>query len=313
MNRLPPPSEREHQALDLLDSLELEAAVVEASATAWAVATSEETTADEVSWPASLEAALAAAREDLGEVAAALKTVDTMFDRLVAEAWLDLLTAGRELAASGELASLKPEDLLASDEAIAARPQRALALGPLRELIALVLGLDQRGLARASLEARAARLLETSPAALQRCSAALDSALRHAWPREPTAGSGSEPRDEALPPPQSSDEPTPRALQHFRVALLARAGPTLRARALAADRPRHLPLAVALLAERPEAPARELVTAFHETSAELEARGESREDSPADAIDGPKRKFTWMHLVLALVVLGLTLWQYLFR
>ena len=36
-------------------------------------------------------------------------------------------------------------------------------------------------------------------------------------------------------------------------------------------------------------------------------------DDATPQIDGPKRKFTRVHVILALIVLGLTIWHYVFR
>jgi hypothetical protein len=98
----------------------------------------------------------------------------------------------------------------------------------------------------------------------------------------------------------------------FRSAAVSRAGPSIRARLLAADHPEHLGLALALVDHHAVAAA--LVEAFDHARAALEAAAASQ--PPPDRtpqIDGPKRKFTYVHVILALLVLGLTLWHYVLR
>jgi hypothetical protein len=57
-----------------------------------------------------------------------------------------------------------------------------------------------------------------------------------------------------------------------------------------------------------------LVDAFDHARAALEAAAVERPTpDSAPQIDGPKRKFTYVHVILALIVLGLTLWHYVFR
>jgi hypothetical protein len=99
----------------------------------------------------------------------------------------------------------------------------------------------------------------------------------------------------------------------FRQALTRHAGPSIRASVLASERPELEPLAWQLVTEieDPEA----LVSSFEAAAKLAEAEGEasSPDADPELLIDGPKRKFSWVHMVWAAVILGLTIWHYWLR
>jgi hypothetical protein len=93
---------------------------------------------------------------------------------------------------------------------------------------------------------------------------------------------------------------------------VAQAGPSIRAQVLTADHPEHLGLARVLVDLHADAAT--LVDAFDQARETLEAAAVERpKPEGPPQIDGPKRKFTRVHVILALIVLGLTLWHYVFR
>ena len=74
-------------------------------------------------------------------------------------------------------------------------------------------------------------------------------------------------------------------------------------------------LANALVAAQPQATASELLATFEAARAALEsaAASETASGTSEPALDGPKRRFTWVHALLAAIILALTLWHYLGR
>lgn len=220
-------------------------------------------------------------------------------DRRVVEAAFARLApnhADRLLAAALALADAAPE--LALDRAVLARararlaaePALAPALAPTLELLALALGLPRAGMGFRVLLGLGQRASAQAPAELALLSAELAALLRDAWPRE-------------------DGEPPNRALRVFRVAALAGAGPSLRARSLAAEQPELLRLADGLLRAHPDASADELVAAFD--AARTRSEPEQRDEAPQ--VPGPKRRFTWVHALLAAIIAALTLWHYVLR
>ncbi|NVB41907.1 hypothetical protein G6O69_29015 [Pseudenhygromyxa sp. WMMC2535] len=275
-----------HAALDRLDELEL--------GRLWAAARSQ----DDPRTRAQLEAALAEHPlvEDPAEVFAAAERVRAgLVDMLE-------LNARQLLAAARVLPEPSAATLGMAIAAIDEDPEAAAALAPAVELCERMLDLDREGAAWGELVAlgeRARAQADASP--LLACSDPLDAALR-------------------------STPPSP-AERVFRVAMLAHAGPQLRARVLSAEHPEHLELAKRLIAAHDAAQstaedtadpdqgtrdASELVAAFdHARTAHEAASGASVDEGPQ--MDGPKRRFTWLHATLAILVLGLTLWHYFLR
>ena len=102
-----------------------------------------------------------------------------------------------------------------------------------------------------------------------------------------------------------------RAHRAFRAHLLADADLETQARALAADAPDRLGAARMIVAREPDIARR---IASFDSLAETDADGAAKHDA-ADPIEARvrKRRFTWLHLVLALVVIGLFAWQYFLR
>ena len=77
----------------------------------------------------------------------------------------------------------------------------------------------------------------------------------------------------------------------------------------------QLRLANAIVAAQPQATASELLATFEAARAALEsaAASETASGTSEPALDGPKRRFTWVHALLAAIILALTLWHYLGR
>jgi hypothetical protein len=94
------------------------------------------------------------------------------------------------------------------------------------------------------------------------------------------------------------------ALRHFRVALLRGFHPALRANALAALDPARRDLAL------------ELCQQHAKTDPLLDAFDQARAEADIDAAKlapGPPRHFSWVHVLFALIIAGLTAYHYLFR
>jgi hypothetical protein len=217
------------------------------------------------------------------EVGSAVTVVRGLFLRLAATIGPSLVDAARELAQTEDRGPLEIGMLDEIRLTLTERPQLGLAIDPVRESIGVILGLDRDGAAWTVLLELAEQATAEADGRLHTCSTAITERL---------AVSG-----------------TSRALRVFRSAAVAQAGPSMRARVLAGDHVEHLGLALALVARHEHVPT--LVDAFDEARALLEAAAAKRTDEPQ--IDGPKRKFTRVHVILALIVLGLTLWHYVWR
>ncbi len=235
--------------------------------------------------------------EQVGEADAAdreaLERVSVAFDRLALQEASRLLEAAEALVLAEPERTIARARLVDVRSAIAEDPKLALALSPTVELIGLGLGLARERLAWALLVEQGERASARAPAAFESLSTELAALLREAWPR---SGSG----------------PPSLAGRVFRVQALGGGGPSVRARALAAEHPEHGKLAAALLAERPDASAAELVSAFDQARTRLDAAAADAE-TKAPAPELPKRRFTWVHALLAAIILALTLWHYLAR
>ena len=240
------------------------------------------------------------------ELSEAIATAERMFARLVAIAATRLLTAAIQLAASDDRGPLDPEVLARVLDRLAERPGLALAIPGAVESVGVSLGLEREGSAWAILLAVAEAAVDAADPDTHACAAALADRLAAAQPG--LASGGPEPS---------------RSLRVFRSAAVTAAGPRTRARILAADHPEQLELAQALVA-RVHDPAA-LVEQFDAARAALAAAaGEGKPGAGSGPgapgvgaieamTDGPKRKFTVVHLVLALIVLALTVWHYGFR
>lgn len=216
------------------------------------------------------------------------RVVEAAFARLAPDHADRLLAAALALAEAAPELALDRGALARARAHLAAEPALAPALAPTLELLALALGLPRAGMGFRVLLGVGERASAQAPAELGLLSAELAALLRDAWPRE-------------------GGEPPSRALRVFRVAALAGAGPSLRARSLAAEQPELLRLADGLLRAHPDASADELVAAFEAVQSEPEQRDE------APQVPGPKRRFTWVHALLAAIIAALTLWHYLLR
>jgi hypothetical protein len=241
------------------------------------------------------------------ELVAALATADAVFRRLIAVAAERLLAAAQQLATTEDRGSLDPDALAQLREQLRDQPNLAPALPSAVEAVGVSLGLEREGMAWSALLRVGEQAGATADEATRRCAAALAERLGVAHPRAASRSAAS---------PAAPSEPSP-ALRVFRSAVVTAAGPEVRARFLAADHPEQLELARALVAQitDPE----QLVASFDAGRAALAAAG-----PPASApglgvgaveaiTDGPKRKFTYVHLILALIILGLTIWHYMFR
>jgi hypothetical protein len=211
-----------------------------------------------------------------------IRVVERLFIRVGGTMAKALVDAARELAQTDDRG---PLDIGMLDEirlTLAERPQLSLAIAPVVEAVGKILGLDRNGSAWVVLRELAEQASAEADGRLHTCSTAIAERL---------AVSGNS-----------------RALRVFRSAAVAQAGPSMRARVLAGDHAEHLGLALALVARHEHVPT--LVDAFEEARAVLEA---AKRTTDEPQIDGPKRKFTRVHVILALIVLGLTLWHYVFR
>lgn len=280
--------EDEHQAFDLLDALAADALGPRP-------------------WTEPDPAPLAREGETPASFAAATQHARAALIRSLALVARGLIDAARPLAASGYALALEPAQLEAAAQQLDARPELAAALAPALETTELSLGLAPGTLAHALLARLSSEARADLPPSLPALDAALSAALRDAWPTVDNA-------DEA---PKDRPQAVHEAQRVFRSASVAMASPPIRARALAAEQPAQLALAERLVAHERD-PAT-LVETFERALAELEAAAakapiEAPKDSgAAPAMDGPKRPFTMIHVVLALIVLGLTLWHYVWR
>lgn len=222
----------------------------------------------------------------------AVERVRVAFDRLLIGEADRLLAAAQTLAQAEPSRGIDPDALVQVRAAIATNPRLAPALAPAVELIGLSLGLARDRLAWTLLIERSEVAAVDAPTSFAALSTELAVILRDAWPQPDAA-------------------PPSRAMRVFRLSALAGAGPSIRARAIAAEHPEQLRLAQALLVAQPEASPSELLDAFEAARVALEST--TIDEAPAQTTDGPKRRFTWLHALLAAIVLGLTLWHYLGR
>jgi hypothetical protein len=226
------------------------------------------------------------------EVGAAIALVRPLLQRLGAAVAPTLIEATRELAQTEDRGAL---ELAMVDEirlTLAERPRLGLAIAPVVEITGMILGLERGSVAWGVLVELAQEATAEAGERLYACSTAIAERLEAAEPKP-----GSEPS---------------RALRVFRSAAVMQAGPSIRARRLAAGHEQHLGLALALVQRHEQAAA--LVDAFDQARAAIEAASRERPSAPEPPqIDGPKRKFTRVHVILALIVLGLTIWHYVLR
>jgi hypothetical protein len=227
-----------------------------------------------------------------GELAGAVATVRGLLPRLGSAVALTLIDAASQLARTEDRGLLEVATLDEIRLTLVEHPRLGLAIAPAAESLGTILGLDRDGTAWALLQALAEQALTEADGRLHACSSALAERLAAA---QPTPG-----------------HTVTRDLRVFRSAAMAQAGPSIRARLLAADHPEHLGLALALVDHHADAAT--LVDAFDHARAALEAAAvEQPTPDRAPQIDGPKRKFTYVHVILAALVLGLTLWHYVLR
>lgn len=229
------------------------------------------------------------------EVRAAMVVVRELLPRLGSVVARTLIEAASELSRTEDRGPLEVEVLDEIRLTLRERPRLSLAIAPTVESVGMILGLDRDGTAWAVLLELAEQARAEADPRLHKCSTAIAERLAAAQPGPP------------------GGPVVTRALRVFRSAAAAQAGPSVRARLLAADSPEHLRLALALVEHHADAAT--LVDAFDQARAVLEAAAVERA-APAGTppqIDGPKRKFTRVHVILALIVLGLTLWHYVFR
>lgn len=226
---------------------------------------------------------------DDSDALAAVEVVRGLLPRLVESLAHTLIDAALQLSQTEDRGSLDAGRLDEIRLTLSEQPRLSLAITPAVETTAVVLGLDRAGAAWAVLNELAEQAEAEAGTSLHACSTAIAERLTAA---------------------QSPDGPVSRALWVFRCTVVAQAGPSIRARVLAADHVEHLPLARALVEQHRDADA--LVDAFDEAVQALRAAKQEPATGP-DAIDGPKRKFTYVHVILAMIVLGLTLWHYVWR
>jgi len=273
--------ELEHQALDELDGLAL--------GPAWAAAQ-----AGSEQHRREFEAALDDAgvrHETVVEAVAIARSVVLRLSRAAAE---QLLEAATVLEKTPDRGALDPAMLDLARATLTKNPELGPAIAAAVEGAGIMLGLDRRGVAWAVLVDLGDRVSVDAPHPMRICSAAIAERLVAAWPTVLAE------RSEAS-----------RALRVFRSAAMVAAGASVRARFLAADHPEHLAIARALVDQHRD-PAT-LVEQFDAARASLEADAKPAASEPEAQTDGPKRKFTAMHLILALIILGLTVWHYGFR
>jgi hypothetical protein len=224
----------------------------------------------------------------------AIERVGVAFDRLLIGEAHRLLDAAEALALADPDRPIDRGGLAEVRAAITESPELAPALTPTLELLGLGLGLTRDGVAWSLLIERSEAAAARGPEGVGVLSSALAELLRDAWPRPEAAG------------------PPSLALRVFRLQALGGAGPSIRARALAAEHPEHAKLAAALVRAQPEASPRELLDAFEVARTQSESAALD-DAAPAPVSAGPKRRFTWVHALVAAIILGLTLWHYLTR
>jgi hypothetical protein len=265
--------ELDHQALDLLDGLGCGAV--------WLTARSQP--GPETS--AKLERALAEEDESSERVTEAVARVRPLLIGLVGRVAGVVVDAAARLATTDDRGGLEPAAVAALAERLAAQPERGAGIEWATELTLEVLGLARDSIA---------------------------SAIILALPQELPA---SEHVDEHGETVAAIGERLERArnrnlrveLRVFRSAALRMAGPSLRAAALATERPDAIALALKIVTVH--ADPREQVEQFDRALAATN----TAKDEPLATFDGPKRKFTIVHVILAAIVLGLTLWHYIWR
>lgn len=231
------------------------------------------------------------------DLAGAIAAARPLFIRLVALAVEDLLVAAEALAVGEDRGSLELEAIDRARRALNEHPEFAPAFARAVEMVGVTLGLDRESIAWGILVELGERASAEAPEPIQLCARAVG---------------------ERLDAAQGTDGEPSRALRVFRSAAGISAGPELRARLLAADHPQHLTLARALIeASEPSGSrpvdAATLVDRFDAARATLAAAEPRAPEGPEARTDGPKRKFTIVHVILALIVLGLTVWHYVFR
>lgn len=268
--------ELEHQALDLLDALPGGAAW---QSFAWAKRGAAEGDAE----------ALLEEVESVEEVEAAVARVEPAFERVLAQVAANLIDAAAWLAGTDARGALDLDVLLAARTKLTEQPELAAVIEPASELTRQLLGLSPGSVAAAVLDDLGSRVDANERALLAACTAAIRERLQAAGS---TAG---------LP------EPLARPLRVFRSAAIAQAGPSARAQTLAAEQPELLELAMRLVAVHRDPLT--LVEAYDAARSAIDGPP----PEPHEVIDGPKRKFTIVHVVLAAIVLGLTLWHYIVR
>lgn len=274
---VPTLDELEHQALDLLDALPGGAAW---QSFAWAKRGARP--------EASREApGLWADVESVEDVEAAVARVEPAFERVLAQVAANLIDAAAWLAGTEARGALDLEALLAARTKLTEQPELGAVIEPALELTRQLLGLSPGSVAAAVLDDLSSRVDANEHALLAACTAAIRERLQGS-----TAG---------LP------EPLARPLRVFRSAAIAQAGPSVRAQTLAAEQPELVELAARLVAMHRDPLA--LVEAYDAARSAIDGPP----PEPHEVIDGPKRKFTIVHVVLAAIVLGLTLWHYIVR
>jgi hypothetical protein len=220
----------------------------------------------------------------------AITTARSLFLRLVAAATDDLLRAAEVLATTEDRGTIEPEAIDGARRALNEHREWAPAFAHAVEMVGITLGLDRRSLAWALLVEIGERASGEAPEPVLACARVIGERLDAARTAIPS-----------------------RELRVFRSASVASAGPELRARLLAADHPEQLALARALIEADAEADPATLVDRFDVARAALAAQALEGDQSPEAITDGPKRKFTIVHAILALIILGPTIWHYVFR
>jgi hypothetical protein len=228
------------------------------------------------------------------EVRAAEDIVRVLLARLASVVSITLIDAASQLARTEDRGSLETAVLDEIRLTLVENPRLSLAIAPTVEALGTVLGLDRDGAAWALMLELAGQAQAEADERLLNCSTGIAERLAAAKP-SPAGGT------------------ITRSLRVFRSAAVIQAGPSVRAQLLAADHPEHLGLARALVEH--QADAATLVDAFDHARAALETVAAERPapDGAPPQIDGPKRKFTRVHVILALIVLGLTIWHYVLR
>jgi hypothetical protein len=221
---------------------------------------------------------------------AAMDVVRGLLPRLVESVAQTLIDAAYQLSQTEDRGALEAGRLDEIRLTLVERPRLSLAIAPAVETTSVLLGLDRGATASAVLKELAEQA--EFDEALHACSTAIAERLAAAQPTE-------------------GGQPVARALWVFRCAAVAQAGPSIRARQLAAESPEHLALARALIEQHRDAA--ELVDAFERAVSALRVAKPEPPPTGPPSIDGPKRKFTYVHVILALIVLGLTLWHYVWR